>query len=46
MHIRYYGKDLYVSDPYISQADGKQCITISYKTSGDNPFILCVDFTL
>ena len=46
IHIRYYGKDLYVSDPYISQADGKQCITISYKTSGDDPFILCVDFTL
>jgi len=46
IHIRYYKKDLYVSDPYISQADGKQCITISYKTSGDNPFILCVDFTL
>lgn len=44
IHIRYYGKDFYVSDPYISQADGKQCITISYKVPGEYPFILCVDF--
>ncbi len=47
MHVRYYKKDIYVSDPYISQADGKQCITISYKLSKDDKiFILCVDFTL
>ncbi|GAB6078886.1 PDC sensor domain-containing protein [Hydrogenobaculum acidophilum] len=46
MHIRYYKKDLYISDPYISQADGKQCITVSCKVSGEKIFVLCVDFTL
>lgn len=46
IHIRYHQKDMYVSDSYISQADGKLCITISHKVPGDKMLILCVDFTL
>ncbi len=46
IHIRYNEKDIYFSDPYISQIDGRQCITVSYKTKTMPHFVLCVDFTV
>jgi hypothetical protein len=40
------GLERYVSEPYISQASGNPCVTIStwFRAAGGRDLILCADF--
>ncbi|TWH46301.1 EAL domain-containing protein [Sporomusa sp. KB1] len=41
------GFERYISEPYISLANGQPCLTgsILFQTYSGNPYILCIDFT-